>query len=323
MPITTNASIAQAKSTLLANRLLKPLAYNNVLKQFFKNDSEFLTSTGSYSRGATLSIPIVPTITTNIVTSTGGSVTYPKQTLTSVALTLESIASTPFSINDADITLSNINPENDILAAAGAQHGNSIETVLMLDTFNLTGINGNVVGAAATATNYKLLSTLWKAFFDAKVDKTQTKVVILPSDQYTELLQDTTVSRLANPEASSTLSNGIILSTLNMIILPSNATRVGTDYTNLAALSAISTAVGFAFTTDSIVGAIRELPTAGNGLGVNQTIVRDDTVNMATRLTESYNPNVIGGDKNYHMETLFGTKIYRPTTVFPILGGVA
>jgi len=323
MPITTNASIAQAKTTLLATRLLKPLTYNNVLKQFFRNDSEFLSDSASYQRGATLSIPIIPSITTNIVTSTGGSVSYPKQTLTNVTLTLDSIASTPFSINDADKVLANVNPENDTLAAAGAEHGNSIEEVLMLNSFNNSAINGNVIGAAATATNYKLLTTLWKAFFDAKVNKTQTKVVILPSDQYIELLQDSTVSRLVNPEASKTLGDGAILPTLNMIILPSNATQVGTTYTNLAALSAVSTQVGFAFTTDSIVSVVRELPTDGDGLGTRQSIVRDETANMATRLTVSYNPNVVGGDKNYHMETLFGTLIYRPTTVFPILGGVA
>jgi len=322
MSITTNASIAQAKATLLANRLIKPLAHNNVLRQFFKNDSDFLTNTGSYNRGQTLSIPIVPVITTNIVTATGGAVTYPKQTLTNVTLTLTTIASTPFSINNADVTLANVNPENDTLQSAGSQHGNAIERVLMLNTFNNTGINGNVVGDAAVATNYKLLTTLWKAFFDAKVDNTQTKVVILPSDQYTELLQDNTVSRLANPEASRTLADGAILPTLNMIVLPSNATRLGNLYTNLAAMALVITEVGFAFTTDSIVGAIRELPTDGNNLGVNQVIVRDDSVNIATRLTESYNPNVIGGDKNFHMETLFGTLIYRPTTVFPILGGI-
>jgi len=323
MPITTNASIAQAKTTLLANRLLKPLVFSNLLKQFIKSDTEFATNTGAYQRGATLSIPVVPTITTNIVTSTGGAVTYPKQTLTNVALTLDSIASTPFSLNDADVTLANVNPSNDILANAGAQHGNSIETVMMLNTFNDSTINGNVVGAAATDANYKLLRTLWKAFFDAKVPKTQTKIVVLPSDQYTELLADQTVSRLVNPDASSTLADGAMLNTLNMLILPANATSIGTAYTNLAALSAVSTPVGFAFTTDSIVGAIRELPTDGNNLGVNQVIVRNDEVNIATRLTISYNPNVIGGDKNYHMETLFGTKIYRPTTVFPIIGGVA
>jgi len=323
MPITTNASIAQAKTTLLANRLLKPLAFNNVLSQFFRNDSTFATDTGSYTRGATLSIPIVPVITTNIVTATGGSVSFPKQTLTNVTLTLDAIASTPFSINDADVALANVNPENDILASAGAQHGNSIEDVLMLNTFNDASINGNVIGAAATATNYKLLSTLWKAFFDAKVNKLQTKVVVLPSDQYTELLQDPIVARLSNPDASTTLSNGVILSTLNMIILPSHATSIGTAYTNLAALGAVTTEVGFAFTIDSIVGAVRTLPTDGDGLGVQQTIVRDDSVNLATRLTVSYNAATIGGDKNYHMETLFGSKIYRPTTVFPVLGGVS
>jgi len=323
MAITTDASIAQAKTTLLANRLLKPLVFSNLLKQFVKSDTEFATDTGAYQRGATLSIPVVPTITTNIVTSTGGAVTYPKQTLTNVALTLDSIASTPFSLNDADVTLANVNPSNDILSNAGAQHGNSIESTMMLNTFNDSAINGNVIGAAATDTNYKLLRTIWKAFYDAKVPDTQTKVVVLPSDQYFELLGDNTVSRLVNPEASSTLANGAILPTLNMIVLPSNATQVGTAYTNLAALGAIATPVGFAFTTDSIVGAIRELPTDGNGLGVNQVIVRNNEVNLATRLSISYDANVIGGDKNYHMETLFGTKIYRPTTVFPILGGVA
>jgi hypothetical protein len=323
MAITTNASIAQAKTTLLAQRLLTPLTGNKVLKQFFQADTTFLGNTGSYGLGATISIPVIPAITTNLVTATGGAITYPKQTLTNVALTLDTIASTPFSVNEADLALANVNPVNDTLANAAASHGFEIEKKLMLDTFNDAGINGNVIGAAATDMNYKALRAIWKGFFDAKVPDTQTKVVVLPSDLYSELLADNTVSRLANPDQSSTLVDGVILKSLNMVILPTNANTIGTAYTNLAALGAVVTPVGFAFTTDSIVSAVRELSTAGNGLGANVTTVRNNEVNLATRLTVSYNPDVTGSDVNYKMETLFGTKIYRPTTVFPIIGGVA
>lgn len=321
MAITTDASIAQAKTTLLGQELILQLNHNNVLKQFFKNDTQFLTDTGAYSLGATISLPTVPTITTNTVTATGGAVTYPHITLTNTTLTLDTIKSTPFSINQADQALANVDPENATLMQAGKDHGNSIESTLMLNTFNDAGINGNVIGAAINAANLKLLSTIEQAFFDANVPDSVLKVVVLPSDQYAELQQDPQVARLSNPDQSLTLRNGIILDTFGMLVLRSNAAQVGTAYTNLAALSAVSTKVGFAFTADSIVSAIRRLATV-EGLGVNQVVVESDEVNLATRLTQSYNPNVIGGDVNYHMETLFGTKIYRPDTVFPILGGV-
>lgn len=322
MAITTNASIEQAKTTLLGQNLILQLNHNNVLRQFFMNDTNFVTDAGAYSLGATISLPTVPTITSNIVTATGGAVTYPKVTLTNTSLTLDSIASTPFSINQADQALANVDPEQGTVAQAAKDHGNKIESQLMLDTFNNSAINGNVIGAAATAANLKLLSNIEQAFFDANVPETVTKVVVLPSDQYAELQQDSQVARLSNPDQSSTLRDGIILDTFNMIVLRSAAARVGTDYTNLAALGAVATKVGFAFTADSIVSAVRRLAVV-EGLGVQQTIVESDIVNLATRLTKSYDPNKIGGDVNYHMETLFGTKIYRPTTVFPVLGGVA
>lgn len=323
MPITTNASIAQAKTTMLAQELILQLNSNNVLSRFFKSDTNFIKDSGAYNLGATISMPVVPTITTNVVTATGGAVTYNKPTLTNVSLTLDSIASTPFSINQADQALANVDPEMPTLVQAGKDHGNAIESTLMLNTFNDSGINGNVIGAAATAANLKLLANLEQAFFDAKVPASVTKVVVLPSDQYAELQQDPQVARLSNPDQSSTLADGIILNTFNMVILRSASARIGTAYTNLAALSAVSTKVGFAFTADSIVAAVRRLATVDQGLGVAQTVVANPTVNLATRLTKSYNPDVIGGDVRYHMETLFGTKIYRPTTVFPVLGGVA
>lgn len=324
MPITTDASIAQAKTTLLANRLITPLTKRNLLKQFFQADSKFLTDSGAYNMGATLSLPVVPVVTTNIKTVTSGAVTYPKQTLTNVSLVLDFVAETPFSLNDGDLTLANVNPATDILASSGRMHGNKIETQLMLSTFNDSSINGNVVGTSgATAANYKLLRTLWKAFFDTGLNDEIMKVVVLPSTMYSELLADTTVSRLVNPNTSSTLEDGIVLPTLNMTVIPANATSVGTAYTNLAALSAVVTQVGFAFSADSIIGAVRELPIVDPGLGVKQSIVRSNETNLATRLTISYNPDNGTGDTNYKMETLFGTKIYRPTTVFPIIGGVA
>lgn len=323
MAITTDASIAQAKTTMLGQELILQLNYNNVLKQFFKNDREFIRDAGAYTVGQTISLPTVPTITSSIVTATGGAVSYPKVTLTNTTLTLDSIATTPFSINQADQALANVDPENPTLAQAAKDHGNKIESTLMLNTFNDSAINGNVIGTASQAANLKLLSTIEQAMFDANVPDSVLKVVVLPSDQYAELQQDNQVARLSNPDQSSTLRNGIILDTFGMLVLRSNAAQVGTAYTNLSALSAVSTKVGFAFTADSIVSAVRRLATVESGLGVQQVVVESDEVNLATRLTKSYNADVIGGDVNYHMETLFGTKIYRADTVFPILGGVA
>ena len=106
-----------------------------------------------------------------------------------------------------------------------------------------------------------------------------------------------------------------------MIVLVSNALPTSDALTNITGTG--TNKVGFAFTDDSIVAAVRRLSTESNGLGVRQVVVANSDVNVATRFTESYNPDVIGGDRRYHMETLFGTKIYRPTTVFPVLGGVA
>lgn len=317
MAITTDASIAQAKTTLLGQRLLSNLTHSNVLINFFQRDTNFVKDTGAYQLGQTISIPVVPAVTTNMVTATGGAVTYPKQTLTNVSLTLDTIASSPFSINDADLVLANINPSNDIIASAAKNHGNAIEKQLFLNTFNVAAIDGNAIGTTGNTLKYADILSIWQDMTEANVPETQTKVIILPPKMYADLLQDDTVSRLANPENSSTLKNAIILDTLGFVIIQSNACPTLTQLTNITGTS--TNKVGFAFTTDSVVAAVRAMSTSD--LGVRQVVVRNNQVNIATRFTESYNPDVIGGDKNYHMETLFGTKIYRPTTVFPILGG--
>ena len=322
MPITTNASIAQAKTTLLANNLIRPLVASPILATFLKSDKNFLTDTGVYQRGATISIPVTPVATTNIVTTTGGAITYPKQTLTNVSLTLDSIAVTSFSINGADATLANIDPTDAQILATAESHGSAIEKRLFLDTFNEASIDANSVGATGTACNYKLLRTVWSNFQKAKVPDSQMKVLIVSPDQYSELLDDAKVARtIATNGDSQSLSNGILDKTLNIMIYSSVNLPSSTELTNITGTG--TNLVGFAFTTDSIVSAVRELPTIGNGLGVRQVVARDNRYNLATRVTESYNPALIGGDSNYQMETLFGTKIYRPTTVFPIFGGVA
>jgi len=321
MAITTDASIAQAKTTLLAQNLLTNLVGRNVLAQFLKSDTQFLGATGTYGQGATISIPVVPTVTTNIVSATGGAVTYPKQTLTNVSLTLDYIAQSSFGINEGDLALANVDPKQATIMSAARNHGFAIEKQMMLVTFNDAGIDANAVGAEGTAGNYKMLTKIWEGFMNANVPEDMMKVVILPTDIYSELLLDTTVSRILTNPTAGTLSNGVILDTLSMKLIPSNACPTSTELTNLTGTG--TNKVGFAFTEDSIVGAVRRLSTGGNGLGTRQVVVANSDVNIATRFTESYNPNVVGGELQYNMETLFGTKIYRPTTVFPVFGGVA
>jgi hypothetical protein len=322
MPITTSASIAQAKSILLANSLLRPLVASNILMSFLKSDSEFAGDTGSYKKGATLSIAITPTPTTSILTATGGAITYPKQILTSVTLTLDSIAVTSFGINGADTSLANIDPESAQVLTTAESHGSAIEAKMMLDTFNNTAIDVNATGTLGTPANYKLLRTLWSKFQKAKAPNGVRKLVILPPDMYAELQDDNKVARtVATNDGSQTVINGILDKTLNFEIYSSVMLPTSDALTNLTGTGVNQ--LGFALTVDSIVAAVRELPVNGDGLGVRQVIARSDEYNIATRVTESYNPAVAGGDKNFQMETLFGTMIYRPTTVFPIFGGVA
>ena len=309
---------------MLANTLLRPLIANNILIKFFKMDTDFVSDTGAYTKGATISIPVVPTPTTNIVTATGGAITYPKQTLTNVALTLDMIASSPFSINLADLALANINPTNPQILATAENHGSVIEQSLFLNTFNDVSIDVNSVGALGTAANYKLLRTIWTAFQKAKVPTSMRKILVVSPDMYSEMLDDPRIARTVATNGANginTLTTGFIETTLNIEIIPSINLPSSTALTNITGVG--TNLIGFAFTEDSIVAAVRELSTAGDGLGVRQTIARSNEYNVATRLTESYNAAVIGGDLNFHMETLFGTKIYRPTTVFPVFGGVA
>lgn len=322
MPITTNASIAQAKTTLLANSLLRPLFAKNILMNFLKNDTEFLKDTGSYQKGATINIAVTPTPSTTIATATGGAITYPKQTLTSVALTLESIAVTAFSINGGDLASANIDPTSAQVLTTAESHGSEIEKNLFLTTFNDASIDANRLGANGTVANYKLLRTIWTAFQNARVSDAQRKIVVLTPEMYSELLNDPLVARtVATNGGSRSLSDGILDKTLNMEIYSSINLPTNLALTNIT--GAGTEKVGFAFTTDSIVAAVRELPLLGNDRGVRQAIARSDEYNIATRVTESYNAQVVGGDLMYQMETLYGSKIYRPTTVFPILGGVA
>lgn len=321
MPITTHASIAQAKTTLLANNLIRPLVASNILVSFLKSDSSFASDTGAYNRGATISIPVTPVPVTNILSTTGGSISYAKQTLTNVSLTLDSIAVTAFSLNGADTTLSNIDPGSAQMMTTAESHGAAIEQKMLLDTFNDTAIDANITGTLATPANYKLLRTLWSRFQKAKVPDGLRKIIVLPPDMYAELQEDQRVARTSTHDSQNLLANGIIDKTLNFEIYSSVMLPTSDQLTNMTGTG--TNQFGFAFTVDSIVAAVRELPINGDGLGVRQVIARNNEYNIATRVTESYNPSLVGGDKNFQMETLFGTKIYRPSTVFPILGGVA
>lgn len=321
MPITNSAAVAQFyDASLIANEVIFSLTANRILASLLRTDSQFSTDLGEYSQGKTINIPIIPNFTTNIATTVGGAITFQTPTATNVALTLDSIAFTPFASNDIDSALANQEFRQSYISQMALDHGAKIEQQMFLDTFNEASINANAVGASATAMNYRALRTIYKAFLDAKVPSSVRKIVILSTQQYFELLADTQVARIQNPDNSRTLADGFFEKTLNMDILVSTELATNLALTNITGTG--TERVGVAFTADSIVAATRKLP-VNNVMGITQQVVSNKEVNLSSRLTVSYDAGVVGGSLRYNLETLFGTKIYRPTTVLPILGGVA
>ena len=323
MAVTYDANYADFNVAYLANRIVATYATDPLLFGLLTNASQFADLNGSYRPNASILINSVDTGSTSFVTSvaTNSALSSSKPSTTQYTLDLDKVAITQIDYDAIEKTFSNAwQPAIDaIVRKYAADHMDSIEAQLYVDTFNDSGITAlGDTTTTSTALDFDDLAVVDQKFTEAKVPASSRRYLVLPPKMYRELLQSASaefdLSAEENMVRTSAISTKYNLTVFRSSNMP--ALSAMTNYT--AGSITTSNKVGVAFTDDSVALFNPDM-TIGSTAGIEEQLIREN--GFSTTLTRSVNNDLSVPEARSVMRSLFGTVIYRPTAVFAIKNG--
>lgn len=289
MPAITGDNIAAAIVRLVAAQALPVLETNLFMARLVNRNYESVLA----SAGASIDIPIAPSLAANNLAETG-SVQTQNPGLGNATVTLNSHVESSFFIPDVTKALTNVDLMRTFMQPAMLAIAERIEGDL-LGLYPLFTYNASV-GAANTAPTEQVIDDIDSAFFKAKVPANSPKYCACSADFYAAVRQInrfSEVNKIGSGEAIITGEFGLLK---NVQFFRSQLiTAVSTTTSNLA------------FAPDAIALVTRRLDTPLPGTGAVATYVEAYGIGM--RVTMSYNPNTMG--QQFTVDILYGVGAVR------------
>lgn len=322
MAVTYDANYADYNVAYLANRIVATYATDPLLFGLLTNASQFTDLNGSYRPGASILINSVDTGSTSFVAdvTTNSALSSSKPSTTQYTLDLDKVAVTQIDYDAIEKTFSNAwQPAIDaIVRKYAADHLDSIEAQLYIDTFNDAGISELGATDADTALDFDDLAVIDQKFTEANVPASSRRYLVLPPKMYRELLQNASAEFDLSADENMVRTSAISTK-YNLTVFRSNNMPALSAMTNYTAGSITTTnKVGVAFTDDSIAMFNPDM-TIGSTAGIEEQVIKEN--GFSTTLTRSVNNDLNVPEARSVMRSLFGTVIYRPTAVFGIKNG--
>jgi hypothetical protein len=309
-----------------AQQMIKGLTADPLLGRLLQNSGRFVNPTGAYKLGQTININVTNGGgATNFLTdfSTNPARTPAKSTFDQYALTLNTLAYKDILWDEIDMAFSSASVEGGTSASIKTiiqnyleKFGEDIEGQLYLDTFNVASIDANRFGVAGDAFVVDDVEDLSKEFSDAKW-KGKVNLVLDPA-KFTALRKSLR-GAYSNVEIGDLAfaRNGFVVSDLpKFTVYESTELKTLTEMTNITGTG--TSKVGFAFADDA--AALFNPRIAENSRNIDVDSMDVSYAGMNLNITSETDNSKAYKEDNDVMRALFGSVIYRPTTVFPILG---
>lgn len=308
-----------------AQQVLLGLSKDPVLAQLMNNSARFVDVTGAYKPGKTIDIFVAQGGTTTIKNdfNSNNTRTPAKGTLDQYSLTLNTLAITQLLWDEIDnvfgssaVTNGTNGPVRSLIRKYLRDHIASIEKELYLNTFNIASLDGNKQGVANDPYTLDDMEDIRQILSEA--DWNGDISVILDPKGFTALRKSLRGSYTNFAPGDNAFRQAIQLADLpQMTVYESNNLSTLTEMTNITGVG--TTKVGFAFAGDSTALFNPAIASNSRNIGVISTDVSAGGMN--TNITsETDNSKELREDSDV-MRTLFGSVVYRPTTVLPLIGG--
>lgn len=311
----------------ITKEAVQSITTDTLLLRFLQNDGSFNRQlTQSFDKGDIANIQVAPTLTTTISSNANDTVSYQSATFTSVPVTLDNIAVTPFKYRDIQTTMSDIDIRNNLIEEAKtsllrAMYGDIASKFVndsLINSDQRVGTLGKLMNFAALN---KIRTLAEKQYNISRLDRI---TVLLNPDSYTDLLGDTTWQNQISGD-STTILRGVISNVLGIEVY--SDPTLGNNGGGSASISGSAGFVGVAFVDQSAVLVSRALP-----ISDPSRQFRASFGGISALYTQTFDSQYIGGmEVQDKLEILYGFKAFPAkrwsdnathTKIWPILGGV-
>jgi hypothetical protein len=285
---TTNAVFIP---TIIAQKAIQRLpAYLNLAKTISR-DSEWVTA----QFGQVIQVPKTGAVVANDKVA-GENFTKQNPTGTNVSVTLNQHKEVTITIDDVTKVLENQNTQDRYANDGAIALAEAVETTI-------AALHPTITNAltwsrsSATAIDNSMLA-IRKYFTDQKVPKLEQRYLYVDSTIYNDLLGTDKYSRYDARGDGKTIEDAQVIRTYGLEIHESQLipyTGSPGAYHNLA------------YTRDAFVLATRPLPRPAAGLGVQSSVINDETNSVSLRTLFSYNADL--GAHQLTLDILYGVAV--------------
>lgn len=286
MPSITSANLAEAIVAVVAAEIMPPLVGQLIMANLVNRDFEPSIS----EIGATVNVPIPPTLVANNVAETG-SVQTQNPNLGNAQISLDQHVEATFVIPDVTKALTNV----DLLKVYMEPAINALAERVETDLLSLaTSFTANTPqGAYNTALTESTIDSAETALFNSKVPQMAQKHLVVSGAQYSNLRQISRFSeyRTAGEAGLNALTEGQVGRLKSFYVWRSQFVPAsGTNTTNLA------------FHRNAIGMAVRRLAKPLPGTGAVATYA--EFGGYSVRIVMSYNPNTLA--QQFTVDIVYG-----------------
>lgn len=322
-------NIREQTIAFFATKVLSEVSRDPVLAKLLANAGLFVKPTGAYKPGQSIDIDVTKAGSVSIKTdfATNTALSRTKSVFDRFTLSLTALAHTSlyYDMIDNAFTSAGVSGGQSsslelLIRQKAIDFVDAIEKDLYLRTFNIASLDANKVGASASALTVDDIIKIernmtiagWKGGFSIVLDPQRiAEFKIANKGAYTNFVQK---------ENALITRNGFTIDAFPKIsFYESTELRTLTEMTNITGTA--TTQVGFAIADDStaLFNPTLADTVAGEGLGIRNTQVNEGGYNVL--ITESVDASKEMIENNIDMRALYGSVVYKPAFVLPILGG--
>jgi len=312
------------KLEFFTTRVLQSLASDSIIAPLLRNAIEYVSEPGAYTYGDTVNITIADKRSTTIHTDLDANpdVSYTKGQITNFPVTLTALAETNITMDSLDRVISSHNEGvvDSFLTQSVTDFVEAIEKDLYVRTFNLASLDANTLGTTGDTMTIADIINLEKEFLNDKW-KGVVNCVISPTVA-AQLKTDFTnrYTSFTAQEGTQVGRQGFVINEVpNVRFYTSTELPTLTELTNITGTS--TNLVNFAFAEQSVALFNPEIRDESGGDFPGIRVSNNNAGGMNYQLTEYAKGDTVINQFFTKMLSLYGTGIFRPNLVKPVLGG--
>lgn len=309
--------------TFFTQNMLLALTADPVLAPLLRNALLYKSPSGTYKHGSIINVSVADDMDDTVIHTnfaTNPNLTLVKGTLTNFPVQLTALAVSNLYYDQLDNALSSTNEQvyNALVRQKAATHLRKVESDMFLRTFNLASLDGNKLGTIGTAISIDDLINLEAIYADAQWEGDI--ILIVSPTMMAQIKKDFKNAYTGlTPEATRNDGrDGIVINAVPRIkIYRSTNLPTITAMTNITGTSANK--IAFSYADESVALYNPPLDIVGNGGNASVQNISNSGLNI--QVTSDVITTKYVNEEFTKMNSLYGTGIFRPTVVKPILGG--